>query len=321
MRTSSKEYRNWTLDDWCEHVRSLKVSSLSEWAQASRSSYSHAVVLGCQRDVARSLGWLPKLEPGEMLRMCDEEFAERFRSKGAKSMTDLWRGKPHWCEFLRREGRLERVAALLGFGYVQEWHPADDVSYYVERCERIGDFTAWCQLDKNASEAARKHGLLKEVKKQAPKRPKKGYPTAGGFCISLPELGLARFLEANDESFVTPMDYPFTFPRGRRHRCKADFYLTGFGAYVEVWSAFPDDDSPYWESYQVRRRFKTDMCERLNLRLLHVEGQILFRYGPEAYIAHIREVMAAAGLKLDSSLDRRALLNPKYASKVIGDGD
>ena len=79
MRISSAEYRNWNLDDWCNHVRTLGVNRLSDWAQASRSSYNHAVTLGRQREVARKLGWLPKLDKDEMQRMTDEEFVERFR--------------------------------------------------------------------------------------------------------------------------------------------------------------------------------------------------------------------------------------------------
>lgn len=321
MRISSKQYRDWTIEEWCEHVQALRVNRLSDWASASRSSYNHAVTLGHQREVARKLGWLPKLDSGEMQRMTDEEFVERFSSKGVRSMTDLWKSAQHWCEFLRREGRLEAVAEKLGFGYVVEWHPDNNVDYYLERCRRVGDFKAWCQLDKNAAEAARKHGLMDAVRKRAPKRPPKGYPSAGGSCKSLPELAVARLLEADAQSFVTQMDYPFTFPRGRRMRCKCDFYLTGFGAYVEVWAVYADDVSSHWESYQVRRRFKTDMCSKLNLRLLHIEGQILFRHGVEAYSAHIKAVLAMAGLKIHADLDRWAILDPHYVQEECRDGD
>lgn len=317
MRVSSAHYRNWTLDDWCEHVRSLHVNTLTEWSRKSRSTYNRAVVLGCQRDIARRLGWLPKLDKGEMESMHDNEYLERFRKKGVHSISDMWRSAPHWCEYLRREGRLERIAKQLGFGYAIEWHPRDDIEYYLEHCKRIGDFKVWCQLDKNAADAARKHGLIHKVRDLAPRAPSKGYLTAGGFCRSLPELAVARLLEANGESFTASMDYPFTFPRGKKMRCKGDFYLTGFGAYLEVWSIYPDDESPFWESYQVRRRFKIDMCRRLNLRLLNVEGQILFRQGPEAYVAHIKEVLSLAGLKLKIDLDRRSVLDPEYDPNAL----
>ena len=72
MRTSSKDYRNWTLTDWCEHVKSLGVKTLTEWSIASASSYNHAVALGRQRDIARKLGWLPPLPRVEMETMSDE---------------------------------------------------------------------------------------------------------------------------------------------------------------------------------------------------------------------------------------------------------
>jgi hypothetical protein len=320
MRISSKQYREWTIEEWCEHVLALRVNRLSDWASVSRSSYNHAVTLGRQREVARKLGWLPKLDSGEMQQMSDDEFVERFHSKGVRSMTDLWKSAQHWCEFLRREGRLEAVAEKLGFGYVVEWHPADDVNYYLERCGRVGDFKVWCQLDKNAAEAARKHGLMDEVRKRAPRRPRKGYPTAGGNCKSLPELAVARLFEANEVDFVTSMDYPFTFPRGSRQCCKTDFYLTRLGAFIEVWSVISDDDSYFWKEYQLRRRFKTDMCNRLNLRLLNIEGQILFRQGPEVYLGHISAVLSMAGVQLDVGLDRWAAFNPKYVTKVGCDG-
>lgn len=225
MRIRFEEYRRWNIEQWCGHVRSLNVSTLSQWAFKARGSYNIAVTLGYQRQFARNLGWLPKLEPGEMQRLSDDDFAERFRAMGAKSVTDMWKGAQHYCEFLRQASRLERVAALLGFGYVTEWRP-NELEYYLERCRRVGDFTVWSLLDKNAVISARKFGLLAEVRKLAPKRPAKGYPTRGGPCQSLPELAVARLLEANGIEFLTQMAYPFTFPRGYRHPCRGDFYLT-----------------------------------------------------------------------------------------------
>ncbi|HOP16297.1 MAG TPA: hypothetical protein PLX99_06790, partial [Gammaproteobacteria bacterium] len=149
QRMSSEEYRSWSIARWCRHVQSLGVSSLSTWAVNSRSSYSHAVTLGVQRKVARQLGWLPKLEKNEMQRMSDADFALRYQAKGVQSMTDLWKSAQHWAEYLRREGRLEKVANILGFCYVQESHP-NDIDYFLERCERVGDLKAWRLIDKNA---------------------------------------------------------------------------------------------------------------------------------------------------------------------------
>lgn len=319
MRISSAQYRDWSIEDWCAHVRSLNVTTLSTWASAARSSYNHATTLGCQRDVARALGWLPKLDNGEMERLTDEDFIERFRDKGVESIGDMWRAAQHWCEYLRREGRLEGIAAALGFGYRMEWHPPE-LEYYLERCQRVGDFTAWGQLDRNAAAAARKFGLMEELRKRAPKRPRRGYPTAGGYCRSLPELALARLLEANGIAFVTQLDYPYTFPRGKRHHSKCDFYLIEFGAFVEVWSVSSDEGGAHWEQYQVRRAFKTSMCRKLNLRLIEIEGQLLFRPGPEAYMQHVIAVLDSAGLELSIVLDRSSILNPKYRPKVCADG-
>ena len=320
MRVSSTEYRAWTLEAWCAHVRALGVSTLSDWAQVSRSSYNHAVTLGRQREVARKLGWLPKLEKDEMESMSDDEFLDRFRAKGVRNITDMWRSAQHYCEFLRREGRLEALANRLGFGYLLEFHPSDDVEYYVERCRRAGDFTVWCLLDRRAAEAARKHGLIRQVRERSPNRPRRGYPSQGGYCKSLAELAVARLLEANAEPFITGLDYPFTFPRGTRQRCKADFFLAGFGAYVEVWAVFPDDTSTFWDEYQLRRRFKVAACRQMNLRLLHVEGQILFQHGAEAYLRHVAAVLSAAGLRLNVDLDSWSALAPQYAEQVVSNG-
>lgn len=319
MKISSAQYRNWSIDEWCAHVRALDVTTLTGWATTARSSYNHAVTLGCQRDVARALGWLPKLDTGEMVRLSDEEFIQRFRDKGVESISDMWRAAQHWCEYLRREERLEGIAAALGFGYRMEWHPPE-LEYYLERCRRVGDFTAWCQLDRNAAAAARKFGLMGELRKRAPKRPRRGYPTAGGYCRSLPELALARLLEANGIAFVTQLDYPFTFPRGKRHHSKCDFYLTEFGAFIEVWSVYEHDKDAHWEQYQVRRNFKTVMCRKLNLRLLDIEGQMLFRQGIDAYLQHAGAVLSEAGLILPNCLDKVAALTPQYVPQIGGKG-
>lgn len=312
MKTSAAEYRRWTLEQWCAHVISLRVDSLTAWANCSRSSYNHAVILGVQRQVARELGWLPKLEEGEMQRMTDHDFVIRFRQRGVQSISDMWRSAQHWCEFLRREGRLEGIASALGFGYQIELHPPD-IDYYLERCRRVGDITAWCQLDRNAAAAARKFNLMEELRKRAPKRPRRGYPTAGGYCRSLPELALARLLEANGIAFVTQLDYPFTFPRGKRHHSRCDFYLTEFGAYVEVWSVASTEKDAHWEQYQIRRTFKIAMCRKLNIRLIGVEGQILFRQSIDAYLQHVRAVLVEAGLDVSDVLERAEALAPGYA--------
>lgn len=319
MKISSAEYRNWSIDDWCAHVRALDVTTLTGWATTARSSYNHAVTLGCQREVARELGWLPKLDTGEMERLSDEEFVKRFRDKGVESISNMWQAAQHWCEYLRREGRLERIATELGFGYRMEWHPPE-LEYYLERCRRVGDLTAWCQLDRNAAAAARKFGLMGELRKQAPKRPRRGYTTAGGYCRSLPELALARLLEANGIAFVTQLDYPYTFPRGKRHHSKCDFYLIEFGAYVEVWSVASDEKDAYWEQYQIRRGFKTAMCRKLNMRLLDIEGLILFRQGIDVYLRHAGTVLSEAGLVLSNGLDKVSALAPQYVPKIGGKG-
>lgn len=210
-----------------------------------------------------------------------------------------------------------RVASALGFGYQVESHPPD-IDYYLERCRRVGDITAWCQLDRNAAAAARKYGLMDELRKVAPKRPSRGYRTSGGYCRSLPELAVARLLEANAVAFVTQLDYPFTFPRGKPHHSKCDFYLSVFGAYLEVWSVSRDEDGAHWEQYQIRRNFKTAMCRRLNLRLINIEGKLLFRDGIDAYLQHVVACLAGAGLNLEVGVDASTALEPKYVNGESG---
>ena len=108
MRILSKDYRRWSLDAWTGFVRATGATTLTQWAERSRSSYNHAVTLGVQRDVARALGWLPRLEPGEMESMTDAQAAARFQALGVTSMTDMWRSAQPWCEKLRRAGRCSR---------------------------------------------------------------------------------------------------------------------------------------------------------------------------------------------------------------------
>lgn len=314
-RRSSREYRDWDLEQWCQHVRSLGVQTLTQWAVTSRGTYNRAVMMGIQRKIARRLGWLPKLEKGEMYCLTDHEFADRFRQKGVKSVTDLWRSAQHWCEFLRKEGRLGRVAALLGFGYVQESHP-NTLDYYLKRCERVGDLAAWKRIDKNAAEAARKYGLMAEIERRAPRRPTEGYPTYGGSCESLAELAVARLLEANGVPFITQVAYPFTFPRGKKHKSRCDFYLSAAGAFVEVWAVDPGDESDHWRDYQVRRRFKQAMCERLNLRLLDIEGCLFYRKDVEIFQSHVAAVLEE-GVRL--SLSTRLTTSDALSLEPIGD--
>jgi len=121
--------------------------------------------------------------------------------------------------------------------------------------------------------------------------------------------------------FVTQMKYPFTFPRGRRRPSESDFYLTREGAYVEVWSVPLTQENPHWEDYLVRRRFKTAMCRKLNLRLIGLEGQILFRQRPEVYLEHIHAVFAEAGIPLPMRLESWGALCPDRAEEEVGQGD
>lgn len=319
MKTLSKTYREWSLDDWCHHVKALNVDTLTAWSNVSRSSYNHAVVLGKQRKVARLLGWLPKLEKNELESLSDEDYIKRFKAMGVKTISDMWRGAQHWCEYLRKTNRLETIAEKMGFGYIHEYHPCC-IDYYLNRCRMVGDLSAWCQLDKNAAEAARKHGLMDELRIRAPIRPRRGYPSSGGYCRSLSELAVARLFEANSIEFVTQLDYPFTFPRGRRQKCKSDFYLSKEGAYIEIWGIPANECDPFWETYQTRRNFKLAMCRRINLRLIEIEGYILFRQGPEAFMGHVMAVLSSAGLPLRKTTDRWTLLDPQGVNKEVSDG-
>ena len=316
MRILSKDYRTWSLDAWTECVRATGAKTLSQWAELSRSSYNHAVTLGVQRDVARALGWLPRLESGELEHMTDAQAAARFRTLDVASMTDMWRRAQPWCEKLRRAGRLESVAALLGISYVNEFHPSDDVNYYLERCARVGDFKAWCRLDRVAAQMARQHGLMPEVRRRAPKRPAEGYLTSGGYCASLAELAVARLLEVNGVEFRTQVDYTFTFPRGMRRNCRCDIWLPRAGAYVEVWLVEEGDTSAMWAEYGVRRRFKVSACAALNLRLLQVEGQLLFRQSIAAFLRHAAAVLTAGGVAVSVIPDERTALSLEQPQEI-----
>src|SRR5512137_915561 len=99
-RTPSAGYRARSVDDWCDAVRQLGVHSLSEWATQSRISYNYALALGLQRTIAAALGWTSKLPNGGLAKLSDQEFAQRFVDRGARTASDLWRINNAWCKEL-----------------------------------------------------------------------------------------------------------------------------------------------------------------------------------------------------------------------------
>lgn len=314
MRITTDEYRTWDLQRWITHARELGVSSISEWARVSEYTYRVALVLGVHRKVAAALGWRCKIENGGIQRMSDEEFAARFRALGVRTITDMWRSQQPWCQFLRQEGRLQRVAALLGIEYVNKFHPAD-LSYYVDRCRAAGYFDAWCQLDRNAVWAARKHGLLDEVRQRCPRRPDDGFITRGGRCTSLPELAVARLLEYNRIPFVTEPEYPFHLSARRYHLCRADFLLTLHDVWVEVWSTPLEAKQIHWLRYPEKRRAKVQRCYEFGLRLVEIEGRLLFTRRVPGYLAYLRETFRAAGIPI------RVIPEPRQALALEGPRD
>lgn len=316
MRMTADAFRAWSLDQWCEHVRSLGVNSLTAWASTDRNAYNHARILGIQRQVADRLGWLPKLVNGGLAHLDEDDIAQRFRARGVQTLTDMWKTGQPWCERLRAAGRLEAMAARLGIAYTNEFHPAD-IDYYLKRCRDAGYFEAWCVLDRVAVWAARKHQLLAQVSHRAVHRPER-FDTAGGSCGSLAELAVCRLLEANGIEFATEPHYPMQGGRGSPLR--ADLYLPGIDAWIEVWACELDDDSRRWTDYRRRRRLKTALCRTAGLRLIGIEGNLLHRKGVTAVLEHAVSALRAAGLLLPVVPEARQALALQRAGEMGGDG-
>lgn len=320
MRITSATYRGWSVAQWCDHVQSLNIHSLTEWANISPYAYRQAVALGIHRQVADVAGWSPRVENGALVHMSDAEFAVRFRRLRVGTMTDMWKRQQPWTQFLRSQGRLEDVAAMLGIAYVNEFHPID-VDYYVQRCMDVGYFEAWCQVDRIAAETARRHGLLAEVRNRCPGRPADGFTTRGGRCHSLPELALARLLEYNDEPFLTEPSYPFHLSTRRYHLCRADFQLhRRNGLRVEVWATTQNDTSRRWTRYLARRQDKVQRCAELGLALLEVEGRNLFRLRVEGYLNYLVERLASVGVAITTLPEPRQALALEGPAQKAGDG-
>src|SRR5665213_272668 len=177
-RTPAMVYRSRSIDDWCDAVRRLDVHSLTEWAVKSHSSYHHALALGVQRTVATALGWESRLPNGGPAELSDQEFAQRFIARGARTAGDLWRINNAWCRQLSRQGRLDHVRSLVHAPYVTERHePA--AAYFIERCRRYDFFEAWTCVDRVAAMTARRLGFLEQVRAVTPHRPPR-FKTRGG---------------------------------------------------------------------------------------------------------------------------------------------
>ena len=298
MKISSATYRGWTIAQWCDHVQSLGIHTLTEWATRSPYAYRQAVALGVQRQVASSAGWRSRVENGGLDRMSDADFAAHFLDLGVRTLTDMWKRQQPWCQYLRRQGRLTQVAALLGIHYTNEFHPAE-VGYYVARCLDVGYFEAWCHADRIAAETARRHGLISEVRARCPGRPAAGFVTRGGRCHSLPELALARLLEFNDIPFITEPAYPFHLSERRYHLCRADLQLLRLNNLrVEVWATTLDDTSRRWKLYLTRRMAKVARCRELGLPLLEIEGRNLFRMRLISYLDYLADCLNEVGVPI-----------------------
>jgi len=310
-RISGDSYRARSIDEWCDEVRALGARSLTEWAARSRYGYNVANSLGIQRVVAERLGWRSKLPNGGMSALSNEEAAERFIRRGAKTASDLWRINSPLCIALQRQGRLDAVRELVRARYVTERHRSD-LAYYLDRARGWSCFEVWVCADRIAAATARRHGLLDEVKAACPPRPAR-FSTEGGLVRSLPELVVARLLERSRVRFVVEPEYPFPPVNPRPgHRLRADFGLAG-GQLVEVWNTHPHlgprVSTERGRYYLDRRRLKTRLSGERGLRVLGVEGWILYQHGLECFVAHVRLALQSAAPHLVHDVEARELLS------------
>ena len=294
QRRSAETYRNWTIDEWCDHVRKTGVQSLAQWAERSRSSYNHALALGVQRTVADALGWHSKPPNGAMRRWTNEDFAQKFRRYQVHTITDMQLANNAWCTFLRREGRFAAVRKLLNVDYVTERHEPT-VEYFVARARRFDFFEGWCCAERCVAGTARRLGLFVSVRDRCPRRKTRWFNTTGGCVHSLPELVVARLLEANSVVFETEPAYPFHVEGRRIHPARADFYLPKFDLWIEIWGMRFRDQSARGRVYRRRRIHKVGMCNKIGIRLVGVDGWQLFRCTLPDFVAHVRRRVSHCG--------------------------
>lgn len=307
-RTPSDVYRNRTLEQWVAEVRISGVSSLTAWAGASRSSYNAARVLGMHRQVAAALGWKTKLPDGALRTLTAEDFARRFRDRGARTPSDMWRINNAWCKLLRRQGRFDEVRQLIEVDYVSRRH-TPTLEYFLEQCRQFDSFEAWTCGDRVAAQTARRLGFLGAVRARSRNRPKE-FQTAGGPVKSMAELVVARILEHNRIAFVAQPEYPFRTLGARIHAQRADFLLRGT-FWVEIWMHTMHDSKrgPRTSRYLVRRRRKTAWCRRYGLRLVNIEGSILYRAGLEVFVEHCRLALQDTATLVKMDIEPRKLLS------------
>ena len=306
------------MNEWCDFVRSLDVRSLTQWATKSRISYNYALSLGIQRIVADALGWYSKLPNGSLRSLSDEEFAQRFISRGAKTASDLWRINNSWCKVLSRRGRLDYVRSLVSAHYVNERHEPT-LAYFLARCCRYDFFEAWTCADRVASQTARRLGLLGEVRARARRRPLR-FTTRGGPVRSLAELVVARILERSGIPFVTEPKYPFLTPGRRYHPMAADFALPD-DWWLEVWT-YRADEIASWSParrYIERRRLKTALCRAQHLALLSIEGSLLRRASLDIFVLHCALALKSASIPVVLDIQTPELFSLESLSDNLSD--
>ena len=307
IRTSSDVYRTRTLEQWVADVRTTGATSLTAWASSSRSSYNAARVLGMHRQVAAALSWKPKLPNGALRTLTSEDFARRFCDRGARTPSDMWRINNAWCKVLKRQGRLNEVRELIDVAYLCRRHPPT-LEYFLNECRQFDFFEAWTCADRVAAQTARRLGLLDNVRSHSRGRPGQ-FSTQGGPVTSMAELVVARILEHNRIPFVTQPEYPFRTVGARIHPQRADFLLRG-KFWVEVWMHTMHDSQlwPRTSRYLTRRRRKMAWCRRYGLRLVNIEGAILYRAGLAVFVEHCRLALQDASAFVETDIEPRELL-------------
>lgn len=317
-RTPSDVYRHRSLDEWVHAVGSTGATSLTHWATVSRTSYNAARVLGLHRHIASALRWNSKLPNGALATLTPEDFARRFLAHGVKTPSDMWRVNNAWCKVLKRQGHFDTVRQLIQVEYVIRRH-TPTLEYFLQQCRQFDFFEAWTCADRVAAATARRLGLTDAIRQQCRRRPA-AFVTRGGPVTSLAALVVARLLEHNDIHFATEPVYPFKTLGARMHSQRGDFLLPG-NLWLEIWM-HANNDAPRWprtRRYLLRRKLKTRLCKRHDLRLVSIEGSLLHRSSLAVFVEHCAIVLKHTATHVVTDIEPRDLLAIECAPDEVRD--
>ncbi len=255
-----------------------------------------------------ALRWSSKLPNGTLATLPPEDFARRFVARGAKTPSDMWRINNAWCKVLKRQGHFDTVRQLIQVEYVSRRH-TPTLEYFLEQCRRYDFVEAWTCADRVAAATARRLGLTEALRQQCRQRPA-AFVTRGGSVTSLAALVVARLLEHSDVPFATEPVYPFKTPGARMHSQRGDFLLPD-NLWVEVWM-HANHDAPRWpraRRYLLRRKLKTRLCKRHDLRLVSIEGSLLHRSSLAVFVEHCAIVLKDTATHVVTDIEPCKLLS------------